>query len=124
MADAEFWCNNRITVYGKHGYAWAETNGCCGFLTPETQGRVDLYQYPKWWVQETEIQGTYYRDLANWLDNDGNKHSCNIEISLHGFEIIEGLYKSALENTRVDLPIQGEVKDSIAEMKRVLPEQK
>ncbi|GHT95589.1 hypothetical protein FACS1894141_4480 [Spirochaetia bacterium] len=123
MAEENFWVNNRITVYGTHGYAWAETNGRCGFLTPETQGKVDLYQYPNWGTQEPGLQTPYYRDFADWLDNDGSRHSCNIDISLHGFEIIEGLYKSALENTRVDLPIQGEVKDSIAELKRLLPEQ-
>jgi predicted dehydrogenase len=123
MSDEEFWCNNRITVYGKHGYAWSETNGCCGFFTPETKGKVELFQYPKFGVQCEATQTPYYRDFADWLDDDSKKHSCNIDISLHGFEIIEGLYKSALENIRVDIPIQGEVKDAIAELKRVLPEQ-
>jgi predicted dehydrogenase len=123
MSDEEFWCNNRITVYGEHGYAWAETNGRCAVFSPETKGRVELYQYPKFGVQQEGTQTPYYRDFADWLDNDGKKHSCNIEISLHGFEIIEGIYKSALENTRVDLPIQGGVIDAIAEMRKILPEQ-
>jgi hypothetical protein len=57
------------------------------------------------------------------MDDDKKKHSCNIDISLNGFEIVEGLYKSALENVRVDIPIQGNVLDAIAEMKRILPGQ-
>ena len=37
---------------------------------------------------------------------------------------MEGLFKSALQNTRVDLPIQGELIDSIEQMKKILPEEK
>jgi predicted dehydrogenase len=122
MHDNDFWCNNRLTVYGTHGYVWAETNGRGGVFSPETGGRAELYQYPVWGVQEKNIQTPFYTDFADWLDG-GREHSCNVEISLVGFELIEGLYKSALENIRVDLPIQGEVKDAIAEMKKKLPEQ-
>jgi hypothetical protein len=123
MSDEEFWCNNRLTVYGEHGYAWAETNGRCAIFSPETKGKVETYQYPKFGVQQEDTQTPYYTEYADWMDNDNRKHSCNIDISLNGFEIIEGLYKSALENIRVDIPIQGNVLDAVAEMKRVLPEQ-
>jgi predicted dehydrogenase len=122
MPDEDFWCNNRITVYGPYGYAWAETNGACGFFSPETQGKVETYKYTNFWPQCNGIQTPYYRDYADWLDG-GEKHSCNVEISLHGFEMIEGMYKSALRNRRVDIPIQGEELDAVAEMKRILPEQ-
>jgi predicted dehydrogenase len=123
MEDNEFWCNNRLTVYGETGYAWAETNGRCAFFTPETKGHVEYYQYPKFGIQERDTQTPYYADYADWLDDNGRKHPCNIEVSLYGFEIIEGLYKSALENSRVDLPIQGKEIDAIAEMRKILPEQ-
>ena len=124
IPDERFWCNNRITVYGPHGYAWAETDGRCGFFSNDTNGKVDIHQFPKWDVQAMDIQTPYYADFADWLDNDRKKHPCNIEISLHGFEIMEGLFRSALGNTRVDLPIQGNIPDSIAEMKKILPEEK
>jgi hypothetical protein len=74
-------------------------------------------------VQQEDTQTPYYTEYADWPDDDRKKHSCNIDISLNGFEIIEGFYKSALENIRVDIPIKGAVIDTIAEMKRVLPEQ-
>jgi predicted dehydrogenase len=114
---------NRITVFGSHGYAWAETAGRCGFLSGATQGKAVVAQHAAWSIQEHEIQTPFYTDLADWLDDDKKKHPCNVEISLHGFEIMEGLYKSALENIRVDLPIQGAVTDAIEEMKKILPEQ-
>jgi predicted dehydrogenase len=123
MPDSDFWCNNRLTVYGSHGYAWAETNGRCGVFSPETSGKAESYQYPVWTVQMEDIQTPFYTDFADWLDNDARKHPCNVGISLEGFELIEGLYKSALEHMRIDLPIKGEVKDAVAEMKKKLPEQ-
>jgi predicted dehydrogenase len=123
MPDEDFWTNNRITVYGTHGYAWAETNGRCCIFSTETQGKQEIKQYGFWNTVQHELNIPYYTDLADWLDNDNKKHSCNIEISLHGYEIMEGIYKSALENTRVDLPITGTIKDYITEMKQVLPDQ-
>jgi predicted dehydrogenase len=122
-AESSHDVDNRITVYGSHGYAWAETGDSCAVFSPETGGRVEVTKYPAWQIQEHEIQTPYYTDYANWLDN-GAKHPCNVEVSLEGFEILEGIYKSALENIRVDLPIQGKEIDAIAEMKKLLPEQK
>lgn len=123
MPDSDFWLNSRITVYGSHGYTWAETGGRSAVFSPATNGKVELSQFPTWGIQEREIQAQFYTELADWLDDDRKVHSCNIGISLHGFEIMEGIFKSALENTRVDLPIQGTVNDHIEEMKKILPEQ-
>jgi predicted dehydrogenase len=123
MPDEDFWTNNRITVYGTRGYAWAETNGRFGSFSPDTGGRDRGVQHPKWNDAMHQIQNPYYTELADWLDDDSKKHSCNVETSLHGYEIMEGVYKSALENTRVDLPIQGDIGDAIGEMKTILPEE-
>ena len=125
LPDDRFWLNDRLTVYGPHGYAWAEADGRCAFFHPGTNGRVESYQYENFHIQaEFYAQTPYYAKFADWLDDDRNKHSCNIEISLHGFEIMEGIFKSALLNTKVDLPIQGEILDSIEQMKKMLPEEK
>jgi predicted dehydrogenase len=130
IPGADFWTSNRITVYGTNGYTWAETNGRCGFCTPKTGGKPEIKQYAGWEIAQQDIQTPYYRELADWLDDalpvesGTKKHSCNIETALEGYEIMEGIYKSALEHVRVDLPIQGEIKDYIAEMKKLVPEQK
>jgi predicted dehydrogenase len=124
LPDAEFWVNNRLTVYGTRGYAWAETEGRCSIFSPETGGKDLVTQHPGWHKEADFIQTPYYTDFADWLDDDKKKHPCNIEVSLEGFEIIEALYKSALEHRRVDLPIEGEIKDAIEEMKKILPVQK
>jgi len=124
LPDNDFWFNNRLTVYGTHGYAWAETGGRYCEFSADTKGKTETSQYPSWKTAESEIQTPFYTELADWLDDDSKKHSCNIEISLHGFEIMEGIFKSALENSRIDIPVQGEIKDHINEMKKILPEQK
>jgi predicted dehydrogenase len=123
LPDEKFWTNARICFYGTHGYSWAETEGRWAVFSPETKGKLEISQFPTWKIQESEIQTPFYTDFALWLENDAKKHPCNIEISLHGFEIMEGIYKSALEHTRVDFPIQGELKDALGEMEKILPTQ-
>ena len=51
------------------------------------------------------IQTPYYTEFYDWLEDDEKVHSCNIETAYHGFEVLEGMCISALDNVRVDLPI-------------------
>ena len=101
-----YWLDNRLTVYGTHGYAWADTDGRWGAFTRETKGEVIGEVGEPWGVQEaTRVQPPYFRDLADWLDDDSRVHPCNLEISYHGYEIMEALCLSALDSTRIDLPL-------------------
>jgi len=122
-ADA-FWVDNRLTVFGERGYVWAETDGKCCVFSPETGREPVVTEYPNWNIQEKEIQTPYYKEFADWLDDDAKIHPSNVEISRHGYEIMEGAFLSALRNKRVDLPIRyGGGEDAIAEMEKTLPEQ-
>ncbi len=99
--------DNRITVYGTKGYVWAETDGWWGAFTSKTKGELVTGKNPGWYHhQEKIIQTPYYQEYVRWLDDDSQPHSCNIEISYHGYEILEAMCLSALDNTRVMLPIQ------------------
>ena len=98
--------DNRITVYGTRGYVWAETDGYWGAFTSQTQGELLTGKEPGWYHhQEKQIQTPYYTEFADWLDDDKKIHSCNVEISYHGYEILEGMCLSALNHVRVDFPI-------------------
>ena len=98
--------DNRLTVYGTHGYVWAETDGYWGAFTKATKGELLLGKDPGWYHHhKKEIQAPYYIAFADWLDDDSKIHDCNIEISYHGYEILEGMCLSALNHTRIDLPI-------------------
>lgn len=99
--------DNRLTVYGTEGYVWAETDGWWGACTSKTKGRLITGKNPGWYHhQEKVIQTPYYIEYAKWLDDDLDIHSCNIRTAYHGYEILEGMCISALDNTRVKLPIK------------------
>ncbi len=123
MDRDHFWVDNRLTVYGTHGYAWADTDGRWGAFTRSSRGEVLEGQGDPWGVQERErLQPLYLRDLADWLDDDSRVHPCNVEISYHGYEILEGLCISAMDHTRVDLPLDAaRCADMNERMRRELP---
>jgi len=106
MDEEHFWVDNHITVYGTHGYAWANTNGQWAALTKSSAPDVVHEQWEAWPVQNDQLlQPPYIRDLADWLDDDARVHPCNLEVSYHGFEICAALCLSALEHRNVELPL-------------------
>jgi len=124
LTDDKFWTDNRITLYGTHGYAWANTDGEWRAFTKTSKGEVIGEQLAHWPEQEKNLlQAPYLRDLADWLDDERKVHPCNGEISYHGFEIMEALCLSALDHRRIDLPLKEIPRETALErMARELPE--
>lgn len=124
MPKENFWVDDRLTVYGSHGYTWADANGRWGAFTKSSSGEVIGEEGDTWGVQQsTVLQPLYLKDLADWLDDDSKIHPCNIDISYHGYEILEAVCISALDNIRVDLPLDTADREDIFErMRRELPE--
>ena len=125
ITDRPFWVDNRLTVHGTHGYVWADTDGRWGALTSAGGGEVQTGEGELWHEQEkTHLQVDYLRDLADWLDDDANVHPCNIEMAYHGYEVLEGLCISALDHTRVDLPLADPAgrEDVLERMRKELPD--
>jgi hypothetical protein len=77
-----------------------------------------------WLIQEkSRIQRLFALDVADWLDDDRNVHPCNIDITYHGYEILEALCISAMDHRRVDLPLDPSgCTDIFARMRDELPE--
>ncbi|OGV71779.1 MAG: hypothetical protein A3K19_06760 [Lentisphaerae bacterium RIFOXYB12_FULL_65_16] len=132
MNKESFWCDNRLTVYGTHGYAWGDTEGRFGAFTRTSGGEIlsefgPGYDPSKpcagWATQErSTLQKLYLAELADWLDDDTRVHSCNVDTAYHGYEVLEGLCISALDNTRVDLPLDpAKCVDINDRMRRELP---
>ena len=115
--------DNRLTVYGTDGYMYAETDGFWGACTKETNGRLVTGKDPGWRNhQQVPIQTPYYTEFARWIEDDSKVHSCNIDTAYHGYEILEGMCLSALDNIRVDLPIRDLSYTPVLErMKQELP---
>ncbi len=106
MDKDHFWTDNRLTVRGTHGYAWADTDGRWGALTRSSGGRPIGGAGDPWQVQEADrLQILYLKDLADWLADDEAVHPCNVDLAYQGYEILEGICLAALEHKRVDLPL-------------------
>ena len=103
LSDDEFWLDDRLTVIGEKGFAWAEANGAWKIIEP-VEGILSG-QFAEWISYMDYMQAEYIKDFALWMDDDANVHPCNVNISCHGYEILEAVYQSALDNTRVDIPI-------------------
>lgn len=123
LSDDEIWLDDRLTVYGTHGFAWAEANGAWQAMTKSSGGKLLEGQFLTWVEYMDYMQAEYIREFADWLDNDEKVHPCNIEISYRGYEILEAIYLSALGHTRTDLPITDmNFENSISRALRELPE--
>ena len=116
MGPENFWVDNRLTVYCERGYAWAETNGAWGACI---NGQLQGEQGKTWGEQEPGLQAPYFADFISWLDDDLKVHPCNVGISYHGYEILESLCASALDNKPVYLPVS-EMPDIIERMRAEL----
>ena len=129
----EIWQVNRLTVFGTHGYVWAETTGIWGAVTKLSGGNVRRGAGPGytaenpgkgWSAQVKSIQTLYAADVADWLEGKITDHPCNVAHAFTGFELLNAACISALNHTRVDLPLNGSFPDSDAfeDMRRLLPE--
>lgn len=117
----EFNTDARIQVYGSHGYVYAETGGSWGECSNRTGGQPQFGREKPWSENKLDIQRPFNNDLIKWLDG-GDPAPCNVDISLHGFEILQGLVVSALENKRADFPLaDGDKYDMIPALRERLP---
>ena len=111
-------------MYGTHGYVWADANGRWGAFTKSSQGEILGEEGDGWEIQQsTRLQPLYLNEFADWLDDDSKVHPCNVDISYHGYEILEAVCISAMDHIRVDLPLNPEeCEDILQRMQEELPE--
>ena len=121
MEESLFWFDNRISVFGTEGYVWADTADRCTVCSKATGGSAETYRYPFFVDQEIEMQRKFYKDYAQWLDDDQKTHPCQLKQAYHGFEILEGICRSALDNIRVDFPLDV-TSDALTRLHAELPD--
>ncbi|MBN2452129.1 MAG: Gfo/Idh/MocA family oxidoreductase [Lentisphaeria bacterium] len=125
MGKDRFWLDNRLTVYGTHGTVWCDTDGRWGRFTRRTDGDAVSGEGEPWRVQQSvRLQPLFARDFADWLDDERRPHPCRLDLSYHGYEIMEGLCLSALNHVRVDLPLpeNSTPEDLFDRLRRELPD--
>jgi predicted dehydrogenase len=120
----EFFTDDRLTVYGETGYAWAECNGRWAAFTAGTRGRLLAGSFRTWREEQTGAQIRYTAAFADWLDDETKIHPCNVEAAYNGFEAVEGVCISALDKRRIDLPLDPGLGESniLERMKAELPD--
>jgi predicted dehydrogenase len=124
MDKDHFWVDDRLTAYGTLGYVWCDPDGHWGAFTKDTRGELLSGEGENWQTQERQrIQRLFARELADCLDDKTKVHPCNVDITYHGYEIMEALCLSAMDKRRVDLPLNTDKRQDIFErMRKELPE--
>ncbi len=116
VPEVEYWWRKcRIGAQGTDGFAEVLTGA--GWRVVTAKGAVrgegcmnyDLDMPP------------YVRDMARWLDDDGQVHPCNGESAYHGFEIAMAMLRSIVERGQVKLPL-GPGEPEVEALSRVLPD--
>lgn len=106
-AEAAYWTDDRLTVYGTKGYAWASCNGKYAVFSPRTSPDIRAGDYHGFFEKEQyDAQVRYARDFADWVNGERESHPCSLDQAYHGYEILEAMYISAVRHTRVDLPVK------------------
>ena len=91
--------HKRIAVYGSRGYVhwtmWSWEIGIDG------QVEAGTHEYPE---EDIRGQGRMTEAMFDWMADDGAVHPLNLQTALADFNIILGIYTSALERRVVELP--------------------
>lgn len=104
--EPAYWTDDRLMVYGSAGYAWASCNGKYAVFSPETSPEIRQGDYQDFFKREQfEAQVRYTKEFGEWMMGKREGHDCDVKLAYHGFEVLEGIYSSALDCTRVDFPL-------------------
>lgn len=83
---AKWWGKNRICVQGTEGFAEVLTNGGWRAVT-----RRDGFQSGEGAMNYDLDMPPYIQEMAEWLDDPANVHSCHFDSAYKGMEIMMGL---------------------------------
>ena len=108
--DGATWLQKRVQVFGTQGMLDAIVRHSCRLLKSGAGWRT-LAEGPQGWDNATL---NFYRELVQ-VERSGGTHRNDARVSLHGFEIIHGMYRSALIHERVPVPVPGGI-DPLAEI--------
>ena len=114
--DNSFWMNAGVTVQGTHGHVQVVSGSGLWAHTKSGETIRDESSF-----SPDHDQPLYIKELADCLDDPAKIHSCNGDTAFRGFSVAMGGIISALDNRRVDLPLESDV-DVLERMRNELPE--
>ena len=93
--------HKRIAAYGTRGYVhwtmWSWETGIDGHIERGT------HEYPD---EDILGQAAMTDAMLQWIEDDTKVHPLNLDLALRDFNIILGIYTSALEHRPVELPCE------------------
>jgi len=103
VGDGPVHTHKRIMVYGTRGYVGWTMWSWESFIDGVHQ--AGTHQYPD---EDILGQAALTEAMFDWLENDAAAHPLNLDLALQDFNIILGMYMSALHHRVVDLPVEPE----------------
>ena len=107
----------RIGAHGTDGYAEVHTGSGWRAVT-----RDGVESGPGGMDYDHDM-APYVHQMADWLDDDAKPHPLRFARAYQGFEIVSGLYRSAIEGGQIALPLTSGL-DEIKELKSRVPDRK
>lgn len=101
--DARTHIHKRIAVYGTRGYVQWTMWSWETYMDGVHENGV--HEYPD---QDILGQAGMTEAMLDWLDDDEVVHPLNLDLALQDFNIILGMYMSALQHRVVNLPVEPE----------------
>jgi predicted dehydrogenase len=96
-----WWRKCRIGAQGTEGYAEVHTGSGWRAVT-----REGIQSGPGGMDYDHDMP-PYVQQMADWLDDEAKPHPLRFARAYHGFEIVSGFYRSAIEGGQVALPLAG-----------------
>ncbi len=99
LDDERIHLHKRIAVYGTRGYVlWTMWSW---ELSIDGHSEKGVHQYPD---EDILGQAAMTEAMFDWIDSAAAVHPLNLDLALRDFNVLLGIYTSALEHRPVDLP--------------------
>lgn len=109
-----WWRKCRIGALGTEGYAEVHTGSGWRAVT-----RDGVQSGPGGMDYDRDM-APYVEQMADWLDDDAKPHPLRFERAYQGFEIVSGLYRSAVGGGQIAMPLTDGM-DEIEALKAKVP---
>jgi len=114
--DDRIHTHKRIAVYGSRGYVSWTMWSWETLIDGVHEGGA--HEYPD---EDILGQAGLTEAMFDWLEDEQAAHPLNLTLALRDFNVVLGMYMSALNHTVVDLPVEPE-RDLIDKLRRALAE--
>ena len=106
IADSTPWKHVRLAAYAEHGRTLYEEFGQWEIVSPAGRqaGQADAGDMTAWAEGNLAAQASMVNAMFDWLEDDARPAGTNLKLALHQWNVVLGLYASAVWRRPVDIP--------------------